>query len=112
VADVFRIYGLASAELKPVVDALRKRPKVWGDFRMRFELGLEAPDPRRALASAVTIGLAYVGGAFIPFGPYIVLKSTMALPASIGITLLGLAIFGCVKGHFTGASRVRSAVGY
>jgi VIT1/CCC1 family predicted Fe2+/Mn2+ transporter len=110
VANVFRTYGLTAAELKPVVDALRKRPAVWVDFMMRFELGLEKPDPRRALASAVTIALAYIVGGFIPLGPYIVLKATMALPASVGITLLALAIFGYVKGHFTGASPVRSSL--
>jgi vacuolar iron transporter family protein len=38
------------------------------------------------------------------------LKATMALPASVGITLLALAIFGYVKGHFTGASPVRSSL--
>jgi VIT1/CCC1 family predicted Fe2+/Mn2+ transporter len=110
VADVFRTYGLTSAELKPVVDALRKRPEAWVDFMMRFELGLEKPDPRRALASAVTIAAAYIAGGFIPLGPYIALKATMALPASVGITLLALAIFGYVKGHFTGASPVRSSL--
>lgn len=93
VADVFRT----------LVDALRQRPEAWVDFMMRFELGLEKPDPRRALASAVTIALAYIVGGFIPLGPYIALKATMALPASVGITLLALAIFGYVKGHFTGA---------
>jgi VIT1/CCC1 family predicted Fe2+/Mn2+ transporter len=85
VADVFRAYGLTSAELKPVVDALRKRPGAWVDFMMRFELGLEKPDPGRALGSAVTIALAYIVGGFIPLGPYIVLKATMALPASVAL---------------------------
>ena len=80
-ADVFRTYGLAEAELKPVVAALRQRPRAWVDFMMRFELELEKPDPRGALASAVTIGSAYVGGGFTPFGPYTVLKEAMALPA-------------------------------
>jgi vacuolar iron transporter family protein len=110
VADVFRAYGLTSAELKPVVDALRMRPEAWVDFMMRFELGLEKPDPRRALGSAMTIAAAYIAGGFIPLGPYIVFKTTRALPASVGITLLALAIFGYVKGHFTGASPVRSSV--
>jgi len=110
VADIFRTYGLTSAELAPAVEALRKRPEAWVDFMMRFELGLEKPDPRRALASAVTIALAYIVGGFIPLGPYIVLTAAMALPASVGITLLALALFGYVKGHFTGASPVRSAL--
>jgi vacuolar iron transporter family protein len=109
VAEVFRAYGLTPEELKPAVEALRKRPGAWVDFMMRFELGLEKPDPRRALLSAVTIALAYAVGGFIPLGPYIALPASMALLASVAITLLALAVFGFVKGHFTGAPRVRSA---
>ena len=50
VAEVFQSYGLTDAESKPIVDALRKRPQAWIDFMMRFELGLEKPDPKRALS--------------------------------------------------------------
>ena len=110
VADIFRGYGLTTEELMPAVQALRKRPKAWVDFMMRFELGLEQPDPKRALASAATIAAAYVAGGFIPLGPYMVLSAGEALPASVGITLLALTVFGYVKGHFTGAPRVRSAL--
>jgi VIT1/CCC1 family predicted Fe2+/Mn2+ transporter len=38
------------------------------------------------------------------------LAARMALPVSVGITLLALAVFGYVKGYFTGASPVRSAI--
>src|SRR5512136_3003704 len=111
VADVFRAYGLTSAELKPVVDALRKRPEAWVDFMMRFELGLEKPDPKRAVVSALTIAGAYIAGGFIPLGPYVVLpKASTALVASVAITLLALAASGYVKGHFTGAAPVRSSI--
>jgi VIT1/CCC1 family predicted Fe2+/Mn2+ transporter len=110
VATVFAGYGLSTEESKPVVDALRARPDAWVDFMMRFELGLEKPDPARALTSALTIALAYVVGGFIPLGPYILLSSRSALTASVAITLLALAVFGYVKGHFTGAPPVRSAV--
>jgi hypothetical protein len=34
-------------ESAPIVAALRKRPEAWVDFMMRFELGIEKPDPRR-----------------------------------------------------------------
>ena len=54
VAEVFHAYGLSHAESKPVVDALVKRPEAWVDFMMRFELGLEKPDPKRARVSAAT----------------------------------------------------------
>jgi VIT1/CCC1 family predicted Fe2+/Mn2+ transporter len=110
VAEVFGSYGLTPAEIQPVVEALRKRPEAWVDFMMRFELGLEKPEPRRALGSAVTIAVAYIVGGFIPLGPYIAMRAATALAGSVGITLVALAIFGYVKGHFTGASPARSAV--
>jgi VIT1/CCC1 family predicted Fe2+/Mn2+ transporter len=61
VAEVFQSYGLTAEESKPIVDALRKRPQAWIDFMMRFELGLEKPDPKRAFISAATIAGACSG---------------------------------------------------
>lgn len=110
-ADVFQSYGLTAAESKPIVEALRKRPQSWVDFMMRFELGLEKPDPKRAVISAVTIAGAYIAGGFIPLGPYLVLsKASTALPVSAITTLTTLSIFGYIKGHFTGAPPLRSAI--
>lgn len=62
VAEFFRQYGLADADYRPVVEGLRTKPKAWRDFMMRFELGLEEPDPKRALQSAVTIAASYIVG--------------------------------------------------
>ena len=109
VAEVLTAYGMTADESMPVVDAMRKRPAAWVDFMMRFELGLEKS--KRALLSAVTIAGAYIAGGFIPRGPYIFLpKASTALVASVAITLLALAIFGYVKGRFTGAPPVRSSI--
>jgi VIT1/CCC1 family predicted Fe2+/Mn2+ transporter len=110
VSRVFQNYGLAASEATPVVEALSRRPDAWVDFMMRFELGLEAPDPRRALTSAATIAGAYVAGGLIPLSPYVVLASaTNGLIFSAMVTLLALGIFGFLKGRFTGASPFRSA---
>ena len=90
---------------------MRQRPKQWRDFMMRFELGLEAPDPKRALQSALTIALSYVLGGLIPLSPYMVTPSVhTALMVSIIVTLIALIIFGYIKGHFTGARPFRSAL--
>ena len=111
VADVFRSYGLTGEESKPVVDALRKRPEAWIDFMMRFELGLEKPEPRRAVISAATIAGAYIAGGFIPLGPYMLVSTARtALTVSVMLTLIALAIFGYIKGRFTGAAPLRSAM--
>ena len=45
----------------------------WVDFMMRFELGLEEPDPRRGLSSALTIAGAYIAGGLIPLAPYMLI---------------------------------------
>jgi len=111
VADIFRDYGLSEEEIEPILRSFRSRPQEWIDFMMRFELGLEKPDPKRAIKSALTIGGSYAAGGLIPLGPYIALADTAtALTVSIGLTLAALLAFGFVKGRFTGARPVRSAL--
>jgi vacuolar iron transporter family protein len=111
VERVFEDYGLTADQIAPIVQALRQRPKAWVEFMMRFELGLEEPDPKRALYSAVTIAGAYVAGGLVPLGPYIFLSNPQTgLWISVLVTLFALAAFGYVKGHFTGTGPVRSGL--
>lgn len=111
VREVLESYGLRVDEATPIVDALKKRPDAWVDFMMRFELGLEKPDPRRALRSAVTIAAAYIAGGLIPLIPYMLLpRAGEALRFSVVVTLAALVTFGYVKARFTGAPAGRSAL--
>ena len=104
-------YGLDQAQSKLVANALSKRPEAWIDFMMRFELGLEKPDPQRAVRSALTIGLSYIIGGLIPLAPYMIISNPgSALLFSVIFTLLALLIFGYVKGRFTGGHPIRSAL--
>jgi len=110
VLEVFENYGLTEQEAVPIVNSLRERPKQWIDFMMRFELGLEKPDPKRALRSASTIAGAYIAGGLIPLAPYMLMTHAYsALLASVAATLIALAIFGAIKGHFTGMPVASSA---
>ena len=111
VEQVLHTYGLGKEQSTIVAKALSQRPEAWIDFMMRFELGLEKPDPKRALRSALTIGLSYIAGGLIPLAPYILIHTTgTALGFSVVFTLVALLIFGYVKGRFTGARPVRSAL--
>lgn len=111
VADIFRSYGIAEEHIRPVVEAMTEKPKQWVDFMMRFELGLEKPEPARARKSAIVIATAYVVGGLVPLAPYMLLHDpTTALKVSIAITLIALAVFGLVKGRYTGARPMKSAV--
>lgn len=111
VLELLVSHGLTREESEPVVNALKKRPEAWRDFMMRFELGLEQPDPARARQSAVVIAGAYVAGGIVPLIPYMVAAhASAALPWSVVVTLLALGVFGWIKGRFTGAPRGRSAL--
>lgn len=110
IIDIFATYGLISQESAPVVAALQRQPKAWVDFMMRFELGLDEPEPGRALKSASTIAISYVVGGLVPLGPYIFSNSAKAaLPISVAATLAALGVFGYLKSRFTGMPTWRGA---
>ena len=111
VREVFERFGLSLEESERVARTLSTRPSAWVEFMMRFELGLEEPDPRRALRSALTIAFSYIVGGLIPLSPYMIISTARsALLPSVAITLAALLVFGFVKGRFTGTVAWRSAL--
>ena len=110
VAAIFRGYGLDEPTVATVVAAIRSDLERWVEFMMRFELGLERPDPKRARNSALTIAVSYIGGGIIPLAPYFFVKDIhAALLTSVGVTMVALLVFGYVKGRFTTTRPFRSA---
>ena len=70
---------------------------------MKYELGLEKPDPKRASRSAFNIGLSYIVGGLIPLIPYFFVSDAISgLKVSAIITLACLFIFGFFKSKITG----------
>ncbi|MGI9024880.1 MAG: VIT1/CCC1 transporter family protein [Burkholderiaceae bacterium] len=111
IIEIMETYGVSEQDTAPLIAALERQPERWRDFMMRFELGLEEPDPKRARQSAITIALAYVVGGFVPLAPYLLTNSiATALGASTAVTLAALFGFGWVKGRYTGTPPATSAV--
>jgi VIT1/CCC1 family predicted Fe2+/Mn2+ transporter len=111
VADVFRGYGMSEQDTVPVVQAVCADQKRWVDFMMRFELGLEEPDPSRARNSAATIAVSYILGGLVPLAPYMLVRQlNSALSISVVVTLMALFAFGYVKGRLTGISALRGGL--
>jgi VIT1/CCC1 family predicted Fe2+/Mn2+ transporter len=110
VARVFREYGLDEKTVGTVTAAVCSDKQRWIDFMMRFELGLEKPDPARARRSALTIAFSYIAGGVIPLSPYLILNDiTYALAGSVAVTALALLVFGYVKGLYTTQRPFRGA---
>ena len=111
VAEVFRGYGMTEEQIVPVVRAISSNRERWVDFMMRFELGFEEPDPKRARNSAGTIAVSYILGGLVPLGPYMLIPTlATALRISVVVTLMALFVFGYVKGKLTGISPLRGGL--
>jgi len=102
IREVFEGYGLTREAQEIVVEAISKDKDKWVDFMMRFELGLEKPNPNRARNSALTIGISYIVGGFVQLIPYFyVSEPKSGLLYSAEITLLALLVFGYFKSKVT-----------
>jgi VIT1/CCC1 family predicted Fe2+/Mn2+ transporter len=111
VLEILESYGVTTAEAAPILDAFERNPKVWVDWMMRFELGLEEPHPARAVRSATAISASYIAGGLIPLAPYMLMPNApTALRFSVAATIIALAAFGYIKGRFTGAPPLLSSV--
>jgi VIT1/CCC1 family predicted Fe2+/Mn2+ transporter len=103
VRDVFLRWGLTPVVAEEATQEIIKDDKRWVDFMMKFELGLEEPDPKRARRSAFNIGLSYIVGGLIPLTPYFFVSSSIeGLKISAAITLVCLYVFGFFKSKMTG----------
>jgi VIT1/CCC1 family predicted Fe2+/Mn2+ transporter len=109
--EILERYGISQDVRGKVVDEISADAHRWVEFMMKFELGLEEPDPRRAFRSALTIGGAYVVGGLIPLVPYMLVPAAReALIISAIVTLLALFVFGFVKGRLTGIPPFRGGL--
>jgi predicted membrane protein (TIGR00267 family) len=107
IREVFEAYGLSPEAQEIVVEAISKDKDKWVDFMMRFELGLEKPNPNRARNSALTIGISYIVGGFIPLLPYFYVNNPVdGLQYSAAVTILALLIFGYFKSKVTGQNPI------
>jgi vacuolar iron transporter family protein len=111
VKDFFASLGLSEdVQEKAVVEMTKDKDK-WVDFMMKYELGLDKPDPKRAGRSAFNIGLSYIVGGIIPLSPYFFTQDGLTgLKFSAIITLICLFIFGFFKSKMTGVNPIMGAI--
>ncbi len=108
IKELLAPYGISEEVQTQVAHELSKDHKKWVDFMMRFELGLEKPNPKQALRSALRIGLSYAVGGMVPLSAYIFWHSPQeGLLYSSLITIICLLLFGYWKAKFTDQNRLK-----
>lgn len=109
--EFFANIGLSEDLQNKATEEIAQDKDRWVDFMMKYELGLEKPDPKRATKSALNIGLSYIAGGIIPLSPYFFISnSTDALKISVIATLICLFVFGFFKSRITGVNPLWGAL--
>jgi VIT1/CCC1 family predicted Fe2+/Mn2+ transporter len=108
---IFAEMGLSPETQVQIVEEMAKDKAKWVDFMMRYELGLEKPDAKRARNSAFNIGVSYIIGGLVPLSPYFFANHPIdGLRWSCVITVVCLFIFGYFKAKVTGQNPWAGAV--
>jgi VIT1/CCC1 family predicted Fe2+/Mn2+ transporter len=111
VRAIFADMGMSEATQIVVVEEMAKDKEKWIEFMMRYELGLEKPDAKRARKSAINIGTSYVVGGLVPLSPYFFAASPAeGLRWSVVITIVCLFLFGFLKAKVTGQNPLGGAI--
>lgn len=109
--EFFSNIGLSEELQDRATEEIAKDKKQWVDFMMKYELGLDKPDPKRATKSALNIGISYIAGGLVPLSPYFFVPSPAAgLKISVIVTLCCLFVFGFFKSKITGVNAWWGAV--
>jgi vacuolar iron transporter family protein len=111
VKEFFSNLGLSQDVQEKAVDEMTRDKDKWVEFMMKYELGLDKPDPERARKSAFNIGFSYVAGGLVPLSPYFFVSDGLTgLKISAVITLCCLFIFGYFKSKLTDVNPLAGAL--
>ena len=103
--EFFANIGLSPELQEQATEEIAKDKDRWVDFMMKYELGLDKPDPKRATKSAMNIGISYILGGIIPLSPYFFISDSVeAIKISLIATLICLFVFGYFKSRVTGVN--------
>ncbi len=103
VVEVLEEFGVSQKSSREIAEEMSRDKEKWVKFMMRFELGLEKPDEKRATRSALNIGGAYIVGGLVPLAPYFFISTPFdALMVSVAVTLVALFVFGFLKAKAIG----------
>ncbi|KIX05026.1 uncharacterized protein Z518_05898 [Rhinocladiella mackenziei CBS 650.93] len=100
VREYFEQFGLSAEETSRVADHIKASSPMFKDFLMQNHFQAAKPERGRPYLSALTLGISYFIGGFIPLIPYFIVVRSDVLTGlwwSIGLMAVVLLMFGYVK---------------
>ncbi|ODV62649.1 Ccc1p [Ascoidea rubescens DSM 1968] len=99
VVDILKDIGISNQNIHSLfIHDLEQKPNKMIDFIIRYGKDLEEPAENRQFTSALTIGISYFLGGFIPLIPYFFVSTVnIGLIISCIVMMITLFLFGYVK---------------
>jgi len=107
---IYRSRGFSPAEAEAFVDRVFADPEHAVSLLLHEEVGLDARSIGSPISAAIGSFFAFTLGAIIPLVPYLILSGTAAFAASLGASLLALALLGFGISRLTRRPALFSAV--
>jgi vacuolar iron transporter family protein len=102
--------GVSPEDASRIAATLARYPRSYHATMVEKELGLSM-DPRTVqIPEALTMSGSYIVGSIFPLIAYFFFPVRVALPISIGLTALALAVVGIIKGRLASLNLVRSVL--
>lgn len=118
VQEYFEQFGLSEEDTKRVADQIKASAPRFKEFLLQNHFQATKPDTGRPYLSAITLGISYFVGGFLPMIPYFLVPRDDVLAGlwwSIGLMGVVLLVFGYVKTGvvrgWTGRDNYRACIG-
>jgi predicted membrane protein (TIGR00267 family) len=110
IIDIYEAKGFTGKLLNDIVDHITSNDKLWVDTMMREELEIKPIIKKDVNVYAIVVGFSTFVGAFIPLIPYFFIKPSVALIASLILSVIVLAVIGVYKASVTLGNVYKSAL--
>jgi len=107
---IYRDKGFAGDLLERIVHTIARDPDVWVAVMMAEEHQLAPIDRRRAVRSAIVVGVAAIIGSLIPLLPFLVLPVATSIWVALALAAVVLFAVGAYKARVTVGRPSRSGL--
>jgi predicted membrane protein (TIGR00267 family) len=106
----YRERGFSDPEVEMMVNRVTSNKELWLEEMAYRELGVIPHDAPTYKMDALLMGVSYIIGGIVPLTAYFFFPLAVALPVSIGASLVILFLIGYGKGKLVHVNRLRSGL--